>query len=170
MEIEFVDEVLRCHAELLQVRHSVRTPSILGSPQVSKGHRWPKGQSGNPAGRPVGARQRISEQQSGKSTASACCSAWLSRILASWRRSHMACCLAGAGASAASAAPPALVQCATKAATKAKRRALGAPTELNALPMVAALNFRAKKGSGHSRRSRRRPSTSPLAPPTDINP
>jgi hypothetical protein len=30
--------------------------------QVSKGHRWPKGQSGNPAGRPVGARQRISEQ------------------------------------------------------------------------------------------------------------
>jgi len=30
--------------------------------QVSKGHRWPKGQSGNPAGRPVGARPRISEQ------------------------------------------------------------------------------------------------------------
>jgi hypothetical protein len=30
--------------------------------QVSKGHRWPKGQSGNPAGRPFGARQRISEQ------------------------------------------------------------------------------------------------------------
>jgi hypothetical protein len=30
--------------------------------QVSKGHRWPKGQSGNPAGRPIGARQRISEQ------------------------------------------------------------------------------------------------------------
>jgi hypothetical protein len=40
------------------------------------------------------------------------------------------------------------VQCATKAATKAKRRALGAPTELNALPMVAALNFRAKKEFG----------------------
>ena len=30
--------------------------------QVSKGYRWQKGQSGNPAGRPVGARQRISEQ------------------------------------------------------------------------------------------------------------
>ena len=30
--------------------------------QASKGHRWPKGQSGNPTGRPVGARQRISEQ------------------------------------------------------------------------------------------------------------
>ena len=30
--------------------------------KLSKGHRWPKGQSGNPAGRPVGARQRISEQ------------------------------------------------------------------------------------------------------------
>lgn len=31
-------------------------------PIKGKGHRWPKGQSGNPAGRPVGARQRISEQ------------------------------------------------------------------------------------------------------------
>jgi hypothetical protein len=30
--------------------------------QVSKGHRWQKGQSGNPAGRAVGARQKISER------------------------------------------------------------------------------------------------------------
>ena len=30
--------------------------------QVSKGHRWKPGQSGNPAGRPVGARQRIAER------------------------------------------------------------------------------------------------------------
>src|SRR6185312_9220836 len=66
------------------------------------------------------------------------------------KNSVMSCSFSGAGAdaSAASAAPPALVQCATKAATKAKRRALGAPTELNALPMVAALNFHAKKGFG----------------------
>jgi Family of unknown function (DUF5681) len=30
--------------------------------QVSKGHRWQKGQSGNPAGRSIGARQKISER------------------------------------------------------------------------------------------------------------
>jgi Family of unknown function (DUF5681) len=30
--------------------------------QVSKGHRWQKGQSGNPAGRAIGARQKISEK------------------------------------------------------------------------------------------------------------
>jgi hypothetical protein len=30
--------------------------------QVSKGHRWQKGESGNPAGRAVGSRQKISER------------------------------------------------------------------------------------------------------------
>ena len=30
--------------------------------QVSKGHRWKPGQSGNPAGRPLGARHRIAEK------------------------------------------------------------------------------------------------------------
>lgn len=30
--------------------------------QVSKGHRWQKGQSGNPAGRTIGSRQKISER------------------------------------------------------------------------------------------------------------
>ena len=29
---------------------------------MSKGHRWQKGQSGNPAGRAIGARQKISEK------------------------------------------------------------------------------------------------------------
>jgi hypothetical protein len=46
---------------------------------------------------------------------------------------------AGAGASAAPAVPLPFAQCATKAATKAIRRALGVATELNILPMVAAL-------------------------------
>lgn len=30
--------------------------------QLSKGHRWQPGESGNPAGRPVGARQKIAER------------------------------------------------------------------------------------------------------------
>src|SRR5260370_33742903 len=46
---------------------------------------------------------------------------------------------AGAGASAAPAVPLPFAQCATKAATKAIRRALGVATELNILLMVAAL-------------------------------
>ena len=40
--------------------------SLIAGPHFrlfeQRGNRWPKGQSGNPAGRPVGARQRISEQ------------------------------------------------------------------------------------------------------------
>lgn len=42
--------------------------------QVNKGHRWQKGTSGNPLGRPLGARQKLSEKL-------------LSDLTAEWERS-----------------------------------------------------------------------------------
>jgi hypothetical protein len=70
-----------------------------GERAMQKTGRWTPGQSGNPAGRPVGARQRISEQllsdlaedweERGKDVLTRLASP----IRPSWRRSHVACCL-----------------------------------------------------------------------------